>query len=283
MKHVKIAVAGAFLMACTCLSPQLLHAQVPVVDAVSNKQLVKELIKWVQDYAKQKQQDSRLNKILGENTAAGEKLKKLLDLKQQVEKDLYAAKDFRKLRFSDLGKIKAEVYGLAPSDAYVTEVPYVREFVSITGKMASVENSQKAYDYLFDGTSAYKPESSGTLKGYADNNRQRKAKQYALAIAAQKRKMSVAMSYQRLASQYTVLAEDLSAQISTDNEQKMSTGERIQAQKLANDYLVKSVEMKRKADQLLKEAGEKSPVVKQIDHAYQASLLRKQLSQVKVD
>ncbi|WP_313989131.1 hypothetical protein [Xanthocytophaga flavus] len=259
------------------------HAQIPVVDGLSNKQLIKELLKWVQDYMKQNQQDKRLAKILGENTAAGEKLKKLLDLKQQIEKELYLAKDFRKLRISDLSKIKSEVYGLPASDRYVTEVPYVREFVTMTGKTASVENSQKAYDYLFDGTSAYQPENSGSLTGYVENSKQAKAKQYALAIAAQKRKISVAMSYQRLSNQYTTLAEDLSKQITRDGEQKMSTGERIQAQKLANDYMLKSVEMKKKADQLLREASEKSKVVQQVDHSYQAARMRKQLSQTQVE
>lgn len=259
------------------------YAQIPVIDALSNKQLLQEIVKWVQDYMKQNQQDTRLKKILGENTEAGVKLKKLIDLKQQIEKELYLAKDFRKLQISDLSRIKAEVYGMPAPDKYVTEVPYVREFVSITSRTASVENSQKAYGYLFDGTSVYKPESSGTLKGYVENSKQAKAKQYALAIAAQKRKISVAMSYQRLSEQYTNLAEDLSKQIGQDGEQKMSTGERIQTQKLANDYMLKSVEMKKKADQLLKEASEKPEIVRQVDHSYQAALMRKQLSKTMVE
>jgi hypothetical protein len=271
--------AGIFSSALICP----VQGQIPVIDGLSNKQLVQEIVKWVQDYMKQNQQDTRLKKILGENTEAGVKLKKLLDLKQQIEKELYLAKDFRKLQISDLSRIKAEVYGMPTSDKYVTEVPYVREFVSITSGTASVENSRKAYSYLFDGTSVYKPESSGTLKGYVQNSKEAKAKQYALAIAAQKRKISVAMSYQRLSEQYTTLAEDLSWQIGQDGGQKMSTGERIQAQKLAGDYMLKSVEMKKKADQLLKEASEKPQVVQQVDHSYQAALMRKQLSKTMVE
>ena len=274
----------ALLLTGICLTSSLpSYGQIPVVDGLSNKQLIKELLKWVQDYLKQNQQDTRLAKILGENTAAGEKLRKLLDLKQQIEKELYLATDFRKLRISDLSKIKSEVYGLPTADEYVTEVPYVKEFVTLTGKTASVENSLKAYDYLFEGTSAYQPENSGSLKGYVENSKQAKAKQYALAIAAQKRKLSVAMSYQRLSDQYTELAKDLSKQISQDGEQKMSTGERIQAQKLANDYMLKSVEMKKKADQLLREAAEKPKVVEQVDHSYQAARMRAQLSQTKIE
>ena len=273
-----------FLLTGICLSASSrAYGQIPVVDGLSNKELIKELIKWVQDYMKQNQQDNRLAKILGENTEAGEKLKKLLDLKQQIEKELYAAKDFRKLQLSDLTRIKSEVYGMPTSDKYVTEVPYVKQFVSLTQKTASVENSQKAYNYLFEGTSVYQPESSGTLKGYVENSKEAKAKQYSLAVAAQKRKISVAMSYQRLSEQYTTLAEDLSKQISQDDEQKMSTGERIQAQKLANDYMLKSVEMKRKADQLLREAAEKPKVVQEVDHSYQAARMRKQLAQTKLD
>ncbi|MDJ1505233.1 hypothetical protein [Xanthocytophaga agilis] len=259
------------------------HAQIPVVDALSNKQLVSEILKWVQDYAKQKLQDARLQKIMSENTSTREKLGKLLELKQQVEKELYLAKDFRKLRFSDLTKIRQQVYGLASTDKYVTEVPYVAEFVSITSRTATVDNAKQAYNYLFDGTSAYRPENSGTLNGFVAKNKQQKAKQYSLAIAAQKRKMAVAMSYEKLSEEYKQLAQDLSDQVGKDGEQKMSTGERIKAQKLASDYMVKSLEMKHKLDQLLKEASQKSAVVQQVDNAYQASLVRKELSKVIVE
>ncbi len=282
--HIGRLIRSALLLSGFCFATSLpTYAQIPVIDGLSNKQLVQQIVKWVQDYLKQNQQDTRLKKILGENTEAGEKLKKLIDLKQQIEKELYAAGDFRKLQISDLSRIKAEVYGMPASDKYVTEVPYVREFVSITSGTASVENSQKAYNYLYQGTSAYKPESSGTLKGYVQNSKEAKAKQYALAIAAQKRKISVAMSYQRLSEQYATLAEDLSLQIGQDGEQKMSTGERIAAQKLANDYMLKSVEMKKKTDQLLKEASEKPQVVQQVDHSYQAALMRRQLSKTMVE
>jgi hypothetical protein len=52
---------------------------------------------------------------------------------------------------------------------------------------------------------------------------------------------------------------------------------------MANDYLVKSLQMKQKADQLLKEAAQKSVVVGQVDQSRQFYLNRKALEQIRIN
>ncbi len=257
-------------------------AQIPVVDGLSNKQLVSKLLKWVQDYMKQNQQDGRLKKILSENISTQEKITKLLSIKEQIEKGLYLAKDFRKLRLSDLTKIRQEIYGIPASERFVTEVPYVSQFSNYINQPSSVSTAKQAYNYLFASTAPYNTQSS-SIRINVNNVKEEKAKLYAIHIAAQKKKIALAMTYTKLADQYTQLSEDLSAQVTADNTQKMTTGERIQAQKLANDYMIKSMEMKQKSDQLLKEASQKSDLVKEVDASYQNAITRYQLSRVQVD
>lgn len=266
-----------------CFFATTAHAQIPVVDGLSNKQLISKLTKWVQDYLKQNQQDGRLKKILSENISTQEKVTKLLDLKQQIEKGLYLAKDFRKLRISDLMKIRQEIYGIPTSEQLVTEVPYVSQFSTYINQPSSVSNAKQAYNYLFSYTAPYSTQRASTMNTYAVGVKQEKAKLYAMHIAAQKKKLALSMTYKKLADQYTQLSEDLSAQITADNAQKMTTAERIQSQKLANDYMVKSMEMKQKSDQLLKEASQKSDLVKEVDASYQNAITRYQLSRVQVD
>ncbi len=271
-----------FLFA-VCLLPMLSHAQIPVVDGLSNKQLIDELVKWVQDYARQTGQQINLEKIFSENKTTQQRITALLELKQNIEKHLYSVQEFQKLRMSDLSHIVKEVYGLGHPVDYGRDLPFMEEYCAYLDRPSSVENANQLYDYLFAGTSAYRPEGSGTLNGYMKLSREQKAKAYAIHVAAQKRKMAASMTYRRLSEQFTQLAEDLSAQVNAEGEHRMSTGERIKAQKMANDYLVKSLEMKQKADQLMKEASVKSPVVQQIDQSRQYYLNRKALEQIPVN
>ena len=271
------------LFLCLCsLSPWVLHAHIPVVDGLSNKQLVDELVKWIQDYAKQHGQQISLEKLFGENKNTKDQLTALLQLKSQIEKGLYSVKDFKKLRISDLSRILEEVYGIGSSAEYGGDLPFMTEYGSYLGRPASVRNANDLYNYLLSGTSVYRPAEGGTLDGYLKQAKEQQAKAYSVHVAAQKRKMGAAMTYKRLAEQYVELAEDLAAQVNADGAHRMSTGERIKAQKMANDYLIKSVQMKQRADQLVQEATQKPAAVQQVDQSRQYYLNRKALEQIPI-
>jgi hypothetical protein len=271
------------ILCLLCLGPLLVRAQVPVVDGLSNKQLLNELAKWVQDYAKQHGQQINLEKIFGENKNTTTQITALLQLKQEIEKGLYSVKDFQKLRISDLSRILKELYGVGSPADYGRDLPFMEEYGAYLGRPASVGNADGLYNYLLGGTGAYRPEESGTLDGYLKRTKEQRAKAYSIHVAAQKRKMAAAMTYKRLAEQFVGLAEDLAAQVNADGEHRLSTGERIKAQKMANDYMIKSVQMKQKADQLLQEATQKSSVVQQVDQSRQYFLNRKALEQIQID
>jgi hypothetical protein len=261
------------------LTPLLSRAQIPVIDGLSNKQLIQQLVKWVQDYAKQTGQEVNLQKILGENTTTQEKITALLTLKMQIEQFKYSVADFKKLRMSDLNAILENVYGLGTTVDYGEDLPFMREYGSLAGKPPTATSAQQVYDYLFAGTSAYESEATGNFDEYLEASKEQQAKTYTIHLATQKRKMAAAMTYQRMADEYTRLAKDLSLQVNTPGEQRLTTGERIKAQKMANDYMVQALEMKHKADQLLKEAAQKTGLVEQIDQARQNYLNRKEMAE----
>jgi hypothetical protein len=268
-----------FLLCLIGLTPFLASAQIPVIDGFSNKQLVQQIVKWVQDYAKQTGQEVNLQKILGENTTTQEKITALLTLKRQIEEFKYSVEDFKKLHLSDLSSVLEHVYGIGTTVEYGGDLPFIQEYGALTSKTPTAESAQELYDFLFAGTSAYQPAASGTFGGYLQASKERQAKTYALHLATQKRKMAAAMTYQRMAEEYTKLAEDLSAQVTTEGKQRLTTGERIKTQKMANDYMVQSLEMKQKADQLMKEAAQKTGLVEQIDQARQNYLNRKAMAE----
>ncbi len=268
-----------FFLCLVGFTPFLAAAQIPVIDGLSNKQLVQQIVKWVQDYAKQTGQEVNLQKILGENTTTQEKITALLALKMQIEQLKYSVADFRKLRISDLSAILENVYGIGTTADYGTDLPFLSEYGSLTGKPPGAASAREVYDYLFAGTSAYQPEASGTFDGYLGASKEQQAKTYALHLATQKRKMAAAMTYQRMGEEYTRLAEDLSAQVTTEGKQRLTTGERIKAQKMANDYMLQALEMKQKADGLMKEAAQKTGLVEQIDQARQNYLNRKAMAE----
>ncbi len=259
------------------------QAQIPVVDGLSNKQLLDEIVKWVQDYAKQHGQQVGLEKVFSENKTTKERITALLQLKQEIEKGLYSVEEFKKLQISDLSRIFEEVYSIGSPLDYGRDLPVMAEYGGLLERPSTIENAEELYEYFVAGTSAYRPEESGMLDGYLQKAKEQKAKSYAVHVAAQKRQMAAAMTYKRLAEQYTELAEDLSAQVNADGKHRLTTGERIKAQKMASDYLVKSLEMKQKADNLIKEAMQKVPVVQQIDQSRQFYLNRKALEQLRVN
>lgn len=259
------------------------QAQIPVVDGLSNKQLLDEIVKWVQDYAKQHGQQVSLEKVFSENKTTKERINALLQLKQDIEKGLYSVNEFKKLRISDLSRIFEEVYRIGSPLDYGRDLPVMAEYGGLLERPSTIDNTEELYEYLVAGTSVYRPEESGRLDGYLQKAKEQKAKAYAVHVAAQKRKMAAAMTYKRLAEQYTELAEDLSAQVNADGEHRLTTGERIKAHKMASDYLVKSLGMKQKADDLMKEATQKAPVVQEIDQARQFYLNRKALEQLPVN
>ena len=72
------------------LTPFLATAQIPVIDGLSNKQLIQQIVKWVQVYAKQTAQEVNLQKIMGENTTIKEDITALLILKRHIEAVQYS-------------------------------------------------------------------------------------------------------------------------------------------------------------------------------------------------
>ncbi len=174
------------------LTPFLSAAQIPVIDGLSNKQLIQQLVKWVQDYAKQTGQEVNLQKILGENTTTQEKITALFTLKMQIEQFKYSVADFKKLRMSDLSAILENVYGIGTIVEYGEDLPFMREYGSLAGKPPTAASSLQMYDYLFAGTSAYQPEATGTFDEYLAASKEQQAKTYTLHLATQKRKMAAA-------------------------------------------------------------------------------------------
>ncbi|MBD0255899.1 MAG: hypothetical protein ICV83_09285, partial [Cytophagales bacterium] len=159
-----------------CLLPLMARAQIPVVDALSNKQLVNELVKWVQDYAKQHGQQINLQKIFGENKTTSQRITALLELKGNIEKHLYGTAEFKKLRISDLSRVLKEVYGLGKLEDYGQDLPFLGEYGGLLGQPSSIKNADELYNYLLAGTSAYLPEESGTLEGHLKVAKEQKAK-----------------------------------------------------------------------------------------------------------
>ncbi len=187
-----------FFLCLVGFTPFLAAAQIPVIDGLSNKQLVQQIVKWVQDYAKQTGQEVNLQKILGENTTTQEKITALLALKMQIEQLKYSVADFRKLRISDLSAILENVYGIGTTVDYGTDLPFMRNTVALPASRPVSQAPGRYMTIFFAGTSAYQPEASGTFDGYLRASKEQQAKTYALHLATQKRKMAAAMTYQRM-------------------------------------------------------------------------------------
>lgn len=269
-------------MFCLCATVFPARAQFVVEDPLANQKLKSQLVKWIQDQLNQGSQKRRLRQILSEETTTRQKVEAILALKRDVEKQLYSAKDLRKLRISDLSGILRQAYGIGRPADFLGDYPYMSQYQAYASRGSSHRNAAALYDFMLAGTTAYAPSERASLHTTVENLRTQQFKSYGIHLAAQKRKLAGALAYRRIADQYTELAADLSRGATAEGEQRLTAGERIRVQNMANQYAVKAMELKAKADALTAEAMQKNETLEKVDRAYNSRLVVRGMSRTKL-
>jgi hypothetical protein len=262
--------------------PLISQAQFVVDDPLANNKLMTQLQKWIADMSNQQAQKLRLNKIFQEDAQTKEKVAALAELKKEIEKHLHSINEVKNLRLNDLNVVLKEVYGVGNIMDYSSSLPFMTEYNSYAQKASSAATTNELYDFLLGGTTAYNSPQSGNFNQMYNNLREQKIKEYGINLTSQKRKIAAANAYQRIAEHLSELAEDLSRSINKEGEQRMTTGERLEAQKMANDYSIQALELKAKADALMNEAMNKTEVLQDVDQSLHNQKIRKALVNTKL-
>jgi hypothetical protein len=141
-----------------------------------------------------------------------------LDIDVDLEKELWKVREFKNLKLSDIEAISRKVLRLT-SAIYANDLPTLTEYTLLKQAVPGLEASNRMYEYLQGGTSAYAALQGNAPSRYEDHlsliARQR-VQQYALQADASQRMIHTAMTYQQLSGELVGQAVDLSEKVNRD-------------------------------------------------------------------
>ncbi|MEM6342972.1 MAG: hypothetical protein AAF927_03795 [Bacteroidota bacterium] len=194
-----------------------------------------------------------------------QQLEEIWALQQQVQADLKKLKGLKDLKWHDLQNIFENAMFLVddPAGYLRYQMPAVSQLHhKLTG--GSTAGDVKAlYEYFYRFNTAYDP--AVDYDEQTEQDYQMKERRYAAELMLQKRKFHLAMSYANMAEEMAVKAEELRLKVKAENELEMTAGERILAQKAAQDAMIQSIELQEKSAVMLAEAMQKGQVQQGID------------------
>lgn len=141
-----------------------------------------------------------------------------LDIDVDLERELWKVREFKNLKLSDIEGIARKVLRLTNA-LYANDLPSLSEYHLLKQGVPGIRASNKLYEYLQGGTSAYAAASGNAPVSYRDNLEllaDQRARQYALEVDASHRAIHTAMTYQQLSGELADQAVDLSDKINQD-------------------------------------------------------------------
>ncbi|MEL7531336.1 MAG: hypothetical protein AAFN10_08520 [Bacteroidota bacterium] len=206
-----------------------------------------------------------------------EQLEEIWALQQKVRQDLQKLKGLKDLKWHDLQNIFEHAMFLVddPATYMRYNLPHVSQLHQKLSTGSTAADVKDLYEYFYRYNTAYDP--AIDFDEQVEQDYKQKERQYAAELLLQKRNFHLAMSYSNLAEEMAVKAEELRQKVKMENELEMTAGERILAQKAAQDAMIQSIELQEKSAAMLSQAMQKGQVQQGIDkNAYFANRLKKQ-------
>ncbi len=141
-----------------------------------------------------------------------------LDIDVDLEKELWKVREFKNLKLSDIEVISQKVLRLT-SAIYANDLPTLTEYHLLKQAVPGLQASNKMYDWLQGGTSAYAALQGAAPSNYEDHLSliaQQRVQQYALEADASQHMIHTAMTYQQLSGELVGQAVDLSEKVNQD-------------------------------------------------------------------
>jgi len=195
-------------------------------------------------------------------------------MQEDIRQRLYGLNGMKDLRWNDLQNLfeQAMLLGSDPRSYFRYQIPHLQTFSDLINQVGDPESARNLYEWFYEKTTAYDPpENLGDLlKGKAAQA----GKRYAAEMFAQKQKMQIAMGYMREADEQAIKAEELRQKASSEGAMSMTEAERALVLQAANTNMIRSMNMREKANQLYSKALEKGPAQRLIDWQHHTKLSR---------
>lgn len=204
-------------------------------------------------------------------------LEEIWYLQKKVREDLTKLKGLKNLRWHDLQNVFEHAMFLVdnPNGYLRYQFPHVAQLHQKLSSGHTAADVRDLYEFFYRFNTAYDPAIDFEEQLSQEFDSQEKT--YAAELMIQKRRFHLSMTYANMAEEMALKAEELRQKVKQEQELEMTAGERILAQKAAQDAMIQSIELQEKSSKLLAEALQKGPVQEAVDQsAYYSLRLQKQ-------
>ena len=280
MKIVEIQkVMGSFFIVGILSLFNPVQAQFVVYDPAQFGNMIRSLANEMQMIVKATQTLQETRHILRTAIRTKEEIENIYSLQWKVREALKMAENVRDLKWADLEMLAQQAVGV-PIDpkVYLPNIPEAYPLMQSLGAAPTVGNTRDLYELLVGIYSASPP-----IDSYADYIQISKGlaiNQFSLAEMTEQKKLQTALSYNQLAEEMIEQAKELIRAVKTDRWLTMNEAERLSLLKQSQDVLMKSMEMKLQADELMKSVAESGSKSKEaLRQSYRNHLVRKALAE----
>lgn len=268
-----IAFLGAFSMS------HPLKAQFVVYDPAQFTNMLRSLANDLQVISNTSKTLRETKNILSTAKKTKEEIENIYSLQWEVQEALEIARDVSRLKWSDLDEVTQKAMGLSVDpNVYLPLLPETAPLRNALRQEPGTSSTRNLYSLLVGIH-----QRSAPLVDYADFDEMSKQvtiHQFAMAEMTDHKKIQAALSYNQLADEMIEQAKELMQAVKRDRQLTMNEAERLAALKQCQDVLVKSLEMKLEADELLRSVGEQSSESRDaLLQSYRNQLVRKALAE----
>ena len=280
MDSLKIRkILGAFFLIGFLSLFNTLQAQFVVYDPAQFGNMIKSLANEVQVISNTAKTLHETKNILQTAIKTKEEIESIYSLQWRVQEALKIAENIRNLKWSDLDIVAQQALGVSVDPQVY--LPHIPETYLLRQKLKddpTPQNTRDLYQLLSGIYSATNP--IDNYADYASLSKEAVLNRYSLLEMTDQKKIQSALSYNHLAEEMIGQAEELVEAVKKDRLLTMNEAERLSLLKQCQEVLVKSLDMKVQADELLRTAVEGASATKgALLQSYRNQLVRKALAE----
>jgi hypothetical protein len=199
-----------------------------------------------------------------------------LTLQRQIQSDLALVRGVVNLRISSPVELYARAMAISQSGGINSYMPSLNQASRLRAALTSANQSDIASVYqIFNRFDVTRPGNPISSANYEATKQEGAVSQFALEAMNHKKKVETAFNLQKIADEMTAESTELLATLKNDGRYKMTDAERLTTISACNDNMVKAIQLRKQADEILTESAKAGEMTKIVESSYQDMLSQK--------
>lgn len=281
--HVKAKIISSTGKSC-CICLFLLlwsnftHAQMVVYDPAQFGNMLQSIAQQAKQVLTASKTLTETKNILVQAKAAKEEIENLHKLHREAQEALKIARGIVDLKWSDLDFLTGKALGISVDPhIFMPQMEGTADLVHILKGTPGSANARELYG-LLTGINSFK--GAGSFNAFEKRLNEALVNQFAYSEMSDQKFIQTATSYNAVADELIAQANELIQAVKTDKRLTMNEAERIATLKQCQDVLLQSLELKTKADEMIRSVIEKESLSKQaLQQSYKNALFRSAMAE----